>query len=379
MIIDGEKYACEACVRGHRVSNCQHSDRPLQHINKKGRPVSQCGHCRTLRKSRSAHVKCDCGIKPNKCIHLQPNLDGHASTCCCNHGGICTCSCSSDVSTTHPAATGDDSLSRSKSSARARRASAAIHSPPRSAVSKSAPRSRNPMTQTRVGSISARRRSAAALHGLSGGSQGCDSGDTTPENVTESGSPPPSDSTGNSLPDHDLSPLDMSRIAAFPPYMHTNGFDLLSLGGGFSDSEGGPLYSAGLATPSNMWGNSDFFMAPAYDGLSRDQMFDFTSAVAPDQYSEQSSDQLPNLAVASSGEVSEADDHHSPGALDANADFFQDRSAGDFERTMTRPEIFDDTPLYYTFDDELQALGYSEEGHSAEKRPEYNSYWAASP
>jgi len=25
MIIDGEKWACEACVRGHRVSNCQHS------------------------------------------------------------------------------------------------------------------------------------------------------------------------------------------------------------------------------------------------------------------------------------------------------------------------------------------------------------------
>lgn len=25
MLIDGEKYACEACVRGHRVSNCQHS------------------------------------------------------------------------------------------------------------------------------------------------------------------------------------------------------------------------------------------------------------------------------------------------------------------------------------------------------------------
>ncbi|MBE3049933.1 hypothetical protein IMZ48_47030 [Candidatus Bathyarchaeota archaeon] len=25
MIVDGEKFACEACVRGHRVSNCQHS------------------------------------------------------------------------------------------------------------------------------------------------------------------------------------------------------------------------------------------------------------------------------------------------------------------------------------------------------------------
>ena len=25
MLIDGEKYACDACVRGHRVSNCQHN------------------------------------------------------------------------------------------------------------------------------------------------------------------------------------------------------------------------------------------------------------------------------------------------------------------------------------------------------------------
>lgn len=113
MIIDGEKYACEACVRGHRVSNCQHSgksfldikacgiavaarctpklsytcralanlvlstDRPLQHINKKGRPVSQCAHCRAMRKSRSAHVKCDCGEKTSKCAHLQPTVEGH--------------------------------------------------------------------------------------------------------------------------------------------------------------------------------------------------------------------------------------------------------------------------------------------------------------
>lgn len=25
MLINGEKWACEACVRGHRVSNCQHN------------------------------------------------------------------------------------------------------------------------------------------------------------------------------------------------------------------------------------------------------------------------------------------------------------------------------------------------------------------
>lgn len=59
MLIKGEKYACEACVRGHRVSNCQHSDRPLQHINKKVclsiSPVVSCSP--TLRRvvpSRSA-------------------------------------------------------------------------------------------------------------------------------------------------------------------------------------------------------------------------------------------------------------------------------------------------------------------------------------
>lgn len=53
------------------------ADRPLQHINKKGRPVSQCQHCRAMRKSRSSHVKCDCGEKPSKCAHLQPTVEGH--------------------------------------------------------------------------------------------------------------------------------------------------------------------------------------------------------------------------------------------------------------------------------------------------------------
>jgi hypothetical protein len=82
MLIDGEKWACEACVRGHRVSNCQHHDRPLQHINKKGRPVSQCQHCRAMRKSRSAHTKCDCGEKTHKCVHLRPVIEGHKGEHC---------------------------------------------------------------------------------------------------------------------------------------------------------------------------------------------------------------------------------------------------------------------------------------------------------
>ncbi|RKF56256.1 putative copper fist dna binding domain protein [Erysiphe neolycopersici] len=92
MIIAGEKWACEACVRGHRVSNCQHSDRPLQHINKKGRPVSQCQHCRTLRKSRSAHVRCDCSSEK---IHTKEKstVEGvtQVGSCSCVFGGRCTC------------------------------------------------------------------------------------------------------------------------------------------------------------------------------------------------------------------------------------------------------------------------------------------------
>ncbi|KAJ5089980.1 hypothetical protein N7532_008664 [Penicillium argentinense] len=97
MLIDGEKWACEACVRGHRVSSCHHSDRPLTHINKKGRPVSQCTHCRGLRKSRTTHVKCECGDKKKKA----DSPDGHGEKrdlkqdslhrCGCSHGQRCTC------------------------------------------------------------------------------------------------------------------------------------------------------------------------------------------------------------------------------------------------------------------------------------------------
>lgn len=80
---------------------------------KKGRPVTQCQHCRVERKKRSAHVKCDCGEKPNtkeKCVHLQLQDGRHHdgshtelevlpedqefddTHCCCHLGSKCTCS-----------------------------------------------------------------------------------------------------------------------------------------------------------------------------------------------------------------------------------------------------------------------------------------------
>ena len=53
----------ETCIKGHRSSSCKHTDRPLFEIKKKGRPVTQCEHCRELRKTKQVHVKCICESK----------------------------------------------------------------------------------------------------------------------------------------------------------------------------------------------------------------------------------------------------------------------------------------------------------------------------
>ncbi|KAH8811341.1 copper fist DNA binding domain-containing protein [Xylogone sp. PMI_703] len=58
MLIDGMKWACEICIRGHRASKCNHIDRPLKFIQKKGRPRSHCSYCRVLREFHSIHIQC---------------------------------------------------------------------------------------------------------------------------------------------------------------------------------------------------------------------------------------------------------------------------------------------------------------------------------
>ncbi|KIK70980.1 hypothetical protein GYMLUDRAFT_33079 [Collybiopsis luxurians FD-317 M1] len=60
VLIESKKYACETCIKGHRSSGCKHTDRPLYEIKKKGRPITQCEHCRELRKTKQVHVKCSC-------------------------------------------------------------------------------------------------------------------------------------------------------------------------------------------------------------------------------------------------------------------------------------------------------------------------------
>ncbi|KAJ4371436.1 transcriptional activator haa1 [Neocucurbitaria cava] len=108
-VIDGAKWACSSCIKGHRVSGCTHNDRELHHINPKGRPVKQCEHCRGARKSKSHHAKCDCGDKKDKDKHKDKgdakgmtttgtaDLDesndalAHDGGCQCHSGAKCIC------------------------------------------------------------------------------------------------------------------------------------------------------------------------------------------------------------------------------------------------------------------------------------------------
>ncbi|GAA5920035.1 hypothetical protein JCM1841_000390 [Sporobolomyces salmonicolor] len=119
VLIDGVKYACQTCIKGHRSSKCTHTNRPLVEIKKKGRPTSQCAHCRELRKTRSVHGRCDCAARdqqekpaakvlPNGLVDAilppAPQASTSGSTevlksgvtrllnpCNCRRGGPCTC------------------------------------------------------------------------------------------------------------------------------------------------------------------------------------------------------------------------------------------------------------------------------------------------
>ncbi|KAF9516135.1 hypothetical protein BS47DRAFT_1292926 [Hydnum rufescens UP504] len=78
VLIDSVKYACATCIKGHRSSSCTHESRPLFEIKKKGRPVTQCVHCRELRKTKQVHVKCLCEVKPEQST-VTPILLGRIS------------------------------------------------------------------------------------------------------------------------------------------------------------------------------------------------------------------------------------------------------------------------------------------------------------
>eukprot|EP00842_Homolaphlyctis_polyrhiza_P003075 jgi/Hompol1/3769/HPOL_003348-RA len=62
------RFACQKCQAGHRTSSCAHANRRIEEVKAKGRPVSQCGHCRSKRKKGvgHSHHRCLCGERPPK-------------------------------------------------------------------------------------------------------------------------------------------------------------------------------------------------------------------------------------------------------------------------------------------------------------------------
>lgn len=84
VLLNGVKYACERCIRGHRVSSCTHTDKPLTMIKPKGRPASQCPHCREQRKLKNTHSSCSCG-------KMGKSPGQHLASCFCHKNSHCTC------------------------------------------------------------------------------------------------------------------------------------------------------------------------------------------------------------------------------------------------------------------------------------------------
>lgn len=84
VLINGVKYACERCIRGHRVTTCTHTDQPLMMIKPKGRPSTQCPHCKEQRRVRNSHVNCNCSKRINSKVQHDPS-------CPCHVAGECSC------------------------------------------------------------------------------------------------------------------------------------------------------------------------------------------------------------------------------------------------------------------------------------------------
>ncbi|KAF3761477.1 hypothetical protein M406DRAFT_295096 [Cryphonectria parasitica EP155] len=347
MIIDGEKWACESCVRGHRVSNCTHADRPLQHINKKGRPVSQCQHCRSQRRSKSAHVKCDCGEKTSKCVHLQPTLEGHRDSCCCNHGGRCTCSHKKEQPhlDTVPESDSDQETTSSSST----KPSSKIV---RNRRSRASTQNSDGMLQFDENGHHKPTYKHAKPHQTSGpyqltrghSAQGADSGcNRSMEDLAnspssaETGSMPQAQDqrltksetasplmTGSSVAQSSTSlpPLDLSSVQGWPSFT-SSGFDMF---GNMDDLEP-PIVSAGLSAASVDWGQY---------GLGFDSKD--VGSFAPSSYSQAPSfGGFDQPSTMTSGDVSEVED-----LVPSAADDYD--PMGTFSRTNTSSSGFSFRP-----------------------------------
>ncbi|KAG0051692.1 hypothetical protein BGZ83_003438 [Gryganskiella cystojenkinii] len=99
VFVNGQKFACATCIKGHRSTSCNHSDRPLHEIKKKGRPTTQCPHCKDLRKAKQVQVRCRCSHQDDALSSndtpghpgMPGSSTGVSTDCGCFSGAVCTC------------------------------------------------------------------------------------------------------------------------------------------------------------------------------------------------------------------------------------------------------------------------------------------------
>lgn len=271
-----------------------------------------------------------------------------AETCCCNHGGRCTCSFKKEPSldTVPETESHPDPLTvaapRPKPSVRRRRANT-VHSDGLMSFDQNGnhkPASKHNRAALKCGPYQLNRVNSAT----SAGSLGTSSENMLyqesplPESFShrsraatareqrrvksETASPLMSSGSFTSLPSLPgrLPPLDLSRID-YPPYAGKNTFEMF--GSGVPSEVDGPIFSAGLSTTSVDWSHYDLgeaksenFAPSSYSqagARSFSGVFDFGSC----------SEQLPHLAntTSTSGEVSEVEDFMGNGDGDLDGGF----------------------------------------------------------
>lgn len=79
--IDGKKFACQACISGHRSNKCAHTERQLFEIRPRGRPCRLCRYCRERAKmleegqeGRGPEGRCTCFDLPPPLHTVLPSL-----------------------------------------------------------------------------------------------------------------------------------------------------------------------------------------------------------------------------------------------------------------------------------------------------------------
>ncbi|KAI1850443.1 hypothetical protein JX265_001404 [Neoarthrinium moseri] len=356
MLIDGEKWACEACVRGHRVSNCNHSDRPLQHINKKASPPAGADAQSDSNVVLTCLLPGSAGIAMSALpldAQVAPTVVGHTDSCCCNHGGRCSCSHKKEPSLdTVPESESDQEPQPSKPKAVSRRRRANTthsepvlsfdenghHKPPHKhnkASQKCGPYSlsRGHSMHSNASSSSLGNRSMDnLLHGKAPSrSRSRDLIEQeTRKSKSEQASPliDGGDSSFQQL-NGQLPPLDLSGIR-YPEY--TSSFEL------FHGLDEQPMYSAGLSAVSVDWAQ--------YDGLD----------MKADNFAPSSYDQAQSFAgfdlgsteptlTSNSGDVSETEDFV-PAFSEAQMEGFRMSAATDYmQMSQSQTSMVSDSEL----------------------------------